>query len=91
MESISSVFSGALTRGGSRILKGGAQSCYCEHIVIVCEVHNLCVQSMPNLGGLGACLPEIFEKLNPLRSVEFEGIFNGLLIVSTTPRQHIAQ
>ena len=39
-----------------------------------CSEHDNCVQSthsgkqtMPNLGGLGACPPENFEKLNPLR------------------------
>ena len=55
------------SRGGSRIHKrGGAQ--------IHCSEHDNCVrstqsgmQSMPNLGGLGTCPPENFEKLDPLR------------------------
>ena len=39
--------------------KGGAQ--------IHCSEHDNCVRSMPNLGGMGACPPEKFEKLDPLR------------------------
>ena len=47
-------------------IKGGAQ--------IHCSEHDNCVRStrsgmrsMPNLGGLWACPPENFEKLDPLR------------------------
>ena len=44
----------------------GAQIQYNEHGNCVRSTYSG-MQSMPNLGGLGACPPENFEKLNPLR------------------------
>jgi len=76
-------------RGGSRIHKRGAQ--------IHCSGHDNCVrstqsgmQSMPNLGGLGACPPRKFWKIKS-SEIESEDTFNGLLLLLFQDSMHIAK
>ena len=76
----------SMCRGGSRIHKrgGGTQ--------IHCSEHDNCVRStrfggMRNLGGLGTCSPRNVWKITP-SEIEFEGTFNGLLLLLLIPRQH---
>ena len=77
----------AITAGADPgFTKGGAQ--------IHCSEHDNCVrstqsgmQSMPKLGGSGGMPPRKFWKIRP-SEIEFEGTFNGLLLLLLIPRQH---
>ena len=65
-------------RGGSSIQNGGGGYNYIMHGNCGQSTQSG-MQSMPNLGGLGACPPpENFGKIKP-SEIESEGIFNGLL------------